>query len=282
MIPDDRRASRRPGGSTALRLAGATALITGATGGIGMAIARRLHAEGVRLILSGRRPDAVQALADELGAATEVADLSSAADVARLGESAARAEIDLLVANAALPASGDLMDLTAEQIDRMLDVNLRAPIALARAVTPGLIDRGRGHLVFISSLSGKAAAPTSSMYAATKFGLRGFALSLREDLAPHGIGASLVSPGFIRDAGMFARADVQLPAGVGTRSPLEVADAVVRAVQRNRAEIAVAPLGLRAGATLATAVPGLAAWGARRMGSHRIAAEMAERQRGER
>jgi short-subunit dehydrogenase len=282
MTPDHRRASRRPAGGPALRLAGATALITGATGGIGTAIARRLHAEGVRLILSGRRPEAVQALADELGAATEVADLSSAADVTRLGESAARAEIDLLVANAALPASGDLLELTAEQIDRMLDVNLRAPIALSRAVTPGLIDRGRGHLVFIASLSGKAAAPASSMYAATKFGLRGFALSLREDLAPHGIGASLVSPGFIRDAGMFARADVPLPAGVGTRAPSEVAQAVVRAVQRNRAEIAVAPLGLRAGATLATAAPGLAAWGARRMGSHRIAAEMAERQRGER
>ena len=74
-----------------------------------------------------------------------------------------------------------------------------------------MIDRGHGHLVFISSLSGKVASPASSIYSATKFGLRGFALGLREDLAPHGVGVSVVLPGFIRDAGMFAEAAVKLP-----------------------------------------------------------------------
>ena len=94
----------------------------------------------------------------------------------------------------------------------MLEVNLRAPIALARALAPAMIARGSGHIVFISSLAGKAAAPASSIYSATKFGLRGFALGLREDLRPHGVGVSVVLPGFIRDAGMFADARRQAAA----------------------------------------------------------------------
>ena len=122
----------------------------------------------------------------------------------------------MLVANAALPASGELDDLALEQIDRILEVNLRAPIALARALTPLMIDRGHGHMVFLSSLSGKVASPASSLYSATKFGLRGFALGARADLRPHGIGVSVVLPGFIRDAGMFSDSGTVLPRGVGT------------------------------------------------------------------
>ena len=118
----------------------------------------------------------------------------------------------------ALPASGALSELDGDQIDRMLDVNLRAPIALAHGLVPMMTARGSGQMVFISSLSGKAASPASSLYSATKFGLRGFALGLREDLRRSGVGVSLVFPGFIRDAGMFAEAGVQLPPGV--RHPL--------------------------------------------------------------
>src|SRR5207302_648948 len=86
-----------------------------------------------------------------------------------------------------------------------------------------------------------------------KFGLRGFALGLREDLRPHGVGVSLVLPGFIRDAGMFAEANVELPRGVGTRSPEEVAAGVLKAIEQNRAEVEVAPLGVRLGATFGSA-----------------------------
>ena len=114
----------------------------------------------------------------------------------------------------------------------MLEVNLRAPVALARALIPGMIDRGAGHLVFISSLQGKAATPAAPLYLATKFGLRGFALGMREDLRGHGIGVSTVFPGFIRDAGMFATSGVRLPPGVGTRSPEDVADACSRGDRR--------------------------------------------------
>jgi short-subunit dehydrogenase len=190
--------------------------------------------------------------------------------------------VDLLVANAALPASGRLSELSQAQIDRMLDVNLRAPIALARAVSPGMAASGRGHLVFVSSLSGKTASPASSIYSATKFGLRGFAFGLREDLRGSGVGVSVVAPGFIRDAGMYAKTGVKLPLGVGTRSPEDVAGAVLHAIERNRAEIDVAPLGMRAGAALGSVAPGLVGWASHRLGSAQVAAQMAERQRDQR
>jgi short-subunit dehydrogenase len=145
-----------------------------------------------------------------------------------------------------------------------------------------MVARGRGHMVFISSLSGKAASPASSMYSATKFGLRGFALALREDLRPHGVGVSTVTPGFIRDAGMFADAGVSLPWFVQTRSPEQVADAVVRAAERNRAEIDVAPMPLRLGAWFASVAPAAAAEVSRRLGSDRIALAHVEGQRDKR
>ncbi|HEX3977887.1 MAG TPA: SDR family NAD(P)-dependent oxidoreductase [Solirubrobacteraceae bacterium] len=263
-------------------LAGSTALVTGATGGIGDAIARALRARGVRLLVSGRREAKLTRLAEDLGASAIVCDLSVAEEVDRLASAALEAGVDVLVANAALPATGLLSELTQPQIDRMLDVNLRAPIALARVLAPAMVARGRGHLVFVSSISGKVASPASSMYNATKFGLRGFAFGLREDLRGTEVGVSVVAPGFIREAGMFAKTAVRLPPGVGTRSPQDVAAAVVRAIERNRAELDVAPLGLRAGAAFGSVAPGLAGWVSDKLGSARIAEQMAETQRDER
>lgn len=254
-------------------LLGRKVLLTGATGGIGMAIARELAASGSQLVLSGRRRDVLEPLAQELGAIAVPCDLSVREEVARLAEVAG--PVDVLVANAALPGSGWLLELTEAQIDANLEVNLRAPIALARALAPGMVERGHGHLVFISSLAGRAASPASSLYSATKFGLRGFALGLRADLARAGVGVSVVSPGFIREAGMFAEAGVQLPRGVGTRSPQDVARAVLIAIRRNRAEVDVAPFSLRAGASFASVAPGLAAQVSRRLGSDTIAEDVA-------
>jgi uncharacterized protein len=270
------------GAGARLQLAGTTALVTGATGGLGGAIASALHDRGAELIVSGRRADELESRAAVLGARAVVADLTVRQDVARLGAVALETGVDVLVANAALPASGLLTDLTDEQIDRMLEVNLRAPIMLAHALVPALVARGRGHLVFVSSLSGKAAGPASSLYSATKFGLRGFALALRQDLAAHGVGVSLVSPGFIRDAGMFADSGVKLPPGTGTRTSGDVAAAVIRVIETNRAEIDVAPATLRAGAAFASLAPQLAASASRLAGSDRVSDELAQRQRDKR
>ncbi len=248
-------------------------LLTGATGGIGHAIARAFAARGADLLISGRRREVLEPLAAETGARPMPCDLADRAAVRALA--AQLGAVDVLVANAALPASGVLSELDQDEIDRMLEVNLRAPVALSRALVPGMVERGRGHLVFISSLAGKATSPASSLYSATKFGLRGFGLALRTDLASQGVGVSVVLPGFISGAGMFAEAGIDLPSGVGTRSPEQVAAGVIRAIERDRAEVDVAPVGLRLGAALAAVAPGMAAAVSRRLGSDRIATELA-------
>lgn len=263
-------------GSQFLQISGSTVLLTGATGGLGQAIARRLNALGAGLILTGRRVEVLETLAQELGARAVAADLSLAEDVARVA--AESGEVDILIANAGLPASGALESFSVEEIDRALDVNLRAPIVLARELSPGMVRRGRGHLLFMSSLAGKAATPRTALYNATKFGLRGFAGALRADLRGTGVGVSAIFPGFISDAGLFADADVKLPPGVGTRSPEHVADAVVGAIERNRGEVDVAPLPLRAGTLFASVAPELAGAVARRMGSDDISRKMQEGQ----
>jgi len=153
---------------------------------------------------------------------------------------------------------------------------------MARALVPGMIERGTGHLVFISSLSGKFASAGASVYNATKFGLRGFGFALNEDLRGTGVGATTVFPGFIREAGMFADSGVKLPRGVGTRTPDDVARAVIRGIEKNRAEIDVAPLSLASGARLFGSAPRLVAAINRRLGSDPLADAIAEGQRDKR
>jgi short-subunit dehydrogenase len=261
---------------TGMRLQGARVLLTGASGGIGHAIARRLAREGSQLVLTGRRAEVLDELAAELGARALAIDLARRKEVRRLIKSAG--EIDVLIANAALPATGRLAKLDGERVDAALEVNLRAPIALAHALAPAMAARGRGHLVFIGSLSGKAATAGSSLYNATKFGLRGFALSLRAELAPAGVGVSLVAPGFVSAAGMYAETQIELPLGVSTRTPEQVADAVVTAIERNRGEIDVASISMRLGADFSSLAPGLAARASRALGGERLALEFERRQ----
>jgi short-subunit dehydrogenase len=265
-----------------MELRGARVLLTGATGGIGRALALGFAARGAEVVLTGRRAEVLDSLAERIGARATVlpADLADRAAQEDLLERAG--DVDVLVANAALPASGLLSDYSIDEIDRALDVNLRAPIVMAKLAAERMVAQGRGHLVFVSSLSGKSASGRASLYNATKFGMRGFALGLREDMRPHGVGVSTVFPGFIRDAGMFAEAGVKLPRGVGTRTPADVARATVRAVERNIAEIDVAPLGLRLGALFGGAAPALAAAVQRRAGGDEITRGLAEGQRGKR
>ncbi|HXS47951.1 MAG TPA: SDR family NAD(P)-dependent oxidoreductase, partial [Solirubrobacterales bacterium] len=242
-----------------MELAGRTALLTGATGGLGRAIAAALAERGATLTLSGRKAEALEALATELpGEEHRVlpADLADPGAAEKLAAEAG--DVDILIANAGLPGTGRLPDFSAEELTGALRVNLEAPILLARALEPAMLEKGSGHMVFISSLSGKSATPLSSIYNATKFGLRGFALGLRADLDPQGIGVSLVSPGTIREAGMYSDSGAPPIPGLGTGTPAQVASAVVKAIEHNKVEVTVAPLQQRLLAHFALTSPSIA------------------------
>ena len=260
-------------------ISGANVLITGASGGIGEAIAHAVAAKGGRLILTGRRSAVVSALAERLGGNAIAADLATPDGPAELVREAGH--VDILIANAGVPASGAVTEYTIDEIDRAIDVNLRAPVILAKLLAEQMIPRRRGPLVFMSSLSGKSASAGTALYNGTKFGVRGFSLGLRDDLRPHGIGVSSIFPGPVRDAGMIADSAVSLPR-LGTRTAAQVAHATVRAIERNRAETTVAPVGLRAATLVGALAPDTAARLARLSGSDKIVTAISEGQRSKR
>lgn len=259
-----------------MELAGRRALLTGATGGLGRAIAKALADRGASVTLSARKAEALEALAAELpgeGHRVLAADLAEPGAAEKLA--AAAGAVDVLVANAGLPGAGWLTDFTPEQVSRAVRVNLEGPMLLSQALFPAMIERGSGHLVFVASLAGKSASPLSSIYNATKFGLRGFALGLRQDLGPKGVGVSLVSPGFIREAGMFAEAGAKSPPGLGTGTPEQVGAAVVKAVERDKVEVTVGPLVQRTLAHVGLASPRAAILAQSGSAGQKAAAEIA-------
>ncbi|HST92047.1 MAG TPA: SDR family NAD(P)-dependent oxidoreductase, partial [Brevundimonas sp.] len=205
-----------------MELDGKRILVSGATGGLGQAISNELAGAGAALVLSSRREKELTAIAKALPGGADRHEVI-AADLAKSGAPEklidAAGDIDGLVANAALPATGRLEELSDTDVKRALDVNFEAPILMAHKLVPDLLEKGDGHIVFIASLAGHVASPHSSLYSASKFGLRGFAFGLRADLADNGVGVSVVSPGFVRDAGMFADAGAEAPPGMGTTTP---------------------------------------------------------------
>jgi short-subunit dehydrogenase len=259
-----------------MELSGRKALLTGATGGLGIAIAKALAGRGAAVALSSRKAEALEALAAELpgtGHSTLPADLAEPGAAEQLA--AAAGDVDVLVANAGLPGAGRMEGFSPEQVKRTLRVNLEAPMLLAQALYPRMLEQGSGHLVFVASLSGKAPSPQSSIYNATKFGLRGFALGLRTDLSPQGIGVSIVSPGFIREAGMFAESGATPPAGLGTSTPEAVARGTVKAIEADKVEVAVAPVQQRFLAHFGLISPGIAVRTASGAAGQKAAAEVA-------
>ena len=220
-------------------------------------MAVELSRQGCEVVVTGRRPDALEALGSRIGARTVVADLAEPSGLHLLLEQSG--ELDILVANAAIPASGDLEEWDQDGIERALRVNLAAPVTITRAMLPSVRARGWGHFVYVSSLSGKVGSRGTALYSATKFGVRGFAAALRCDLRGSGVGCSVVSPGFVRDAGLFADTGVSLPPGFPSATSRQVALAVVKAIRTDRAEVTVAALPLRIGAALGGVFPGISA-----------------------
>ena len=262
-------------------LRGKTVLLTGASTGLGPHIARRLHREAAKLVLSARNEEALNKLAAELGGARVIlADLSRSGEPERLAREAG--DIDVLVSNAGIPATGRLATFQIEEIDRAIAVNLRAGIVLAKLLAPGMVERRSGHLVVMSSIAGKIPSGGETIYNATKFGIRGFGLALREELWGTGVGVSVITPTFVSEAGMWAVTGLKPHPIAGEVSPAQVADAVWSAITRNRREVDVVPIQLRTVLKLQALTPGVFATTARWMGATRPNEDLDERQRDKR
>jgi 3-oxoacyl-[acyl-carrier protein] reductase len=182
-------------------LSGKTALVTGASGGLGSAITRALHAQGAQVVLSGTRAEALQALAAELGerAFSAPANLSDAAAVDGLvGQAEALAgQVDILVSNAGLTRDGLLLRMKDEDWDAVIRVNLEAYFRLSRAALRGMMKRRWGRIVGIASVVGVTGNPGQANYAASKAGMIGFSKALAQEVAARNVTVNCVAPGFI-------------------------------------------------------------------------------------
>ena len=182
-------------------LTGKTALVTGATGGLGAEIARGLHAQGAKVVLSGTRENVLADLAAELpGAVIAAANLSDAASVDGLvgkAEDAAGAGLDILIANAGITRDGLILRMKDEDWETVIKVNLEAYFRLARAVTRGMMKRRYGRIIAITSVVGVTGNPGQTNYAASKAGMIGFSKALAQEVASRNITVNCIAPGFI-------------------------------------------------------------------------------------
>lgn len=233
-----------------LPLSGQRILLTGASRGIGRAIALDLAAAGAELLLVARSAEGLEALAAELAtrggrARWEAADLAQPADRARV-IAAARAwgGLTAVVNNAGIEHTLAFVDQTPEEIDQQVAVNLLAPLQLTHALLPELVARRDGAVVMVSSMSGKSATPYNAVYSATKHALQGFCASLAIELEGTGVRVASVCPSFVADAGMWHDTGLQAPPLLREVPLADVLGAVRRGLGRG-GEILVTPTPVR-------------------------------------
>jgi 3-oxoacyl-[acyl-carrier protein] reductase len=219
-------------------LTGKTALVTGASGGIGGAIARALHAQGATVVLSGTRAEALEAVKAELGsrafiAPANLSDIASVEALPKAAEEAAGSGIDILVNNAGITRDNLFMRMKDDEWDQVIAVNLTAAFRLSRAVLRGMMKKRWGRIIQVTSVVGATGNPGQANYAAAKAGLAGMTKSLAAEVASRNITVNAVAPGFIQTAMTDVLTDQQkqtistrIPAGrMGL--PEEIAAAVV-------------------------------------------------------
>jgi short-subunit dehydrogenase len=237
--------------TTLKKLQGRTAIVTGTSRGIGPYIAGSLAQEGVNLVLAARSAGELDRVAAdvrryEVPVITVPTDLADRAAPQSLVAAAERefGEIDILVNNAGFEWQIPFHRLTLAEIEYTIRVNLMAPLELTHMLLPGMLDRGRGHIVNVSSIAGYVGFPYTEVYAAAKSGLTGFTRTLRADYHNRGVSASTLILGAIGGAGFGVRAEQE----TGIKAPSfplpharTVGKATVRAIKRDRAEIVIFP-----------------------------------------
>lgn len=218
-------------------LANEVVIVTGASSGIGAATAKELARYGAQVVLAARREDELAKQVAEITSAGNQAvaiptDISDSTQITRLVDQVLErfGRVDVLVNNAGVGWQKPFVDESVERIDQMLDINLRGAILATHAVLPGMLERRDGAIIAVASVAGHIAV--SSLYSATKYGLRGFMLALRRELAGTGVTASVVSPGFIRTA---LSGDSRFP----MPGPQLVARAIADLVVKPRREVIV-------------------------------------------
>ncbi|MGA4957564.1 SDR family NAD(P)-dependent oxidoreductase [Streptomyces lavendulocolor] len=264
------RHETRPGGArpAGRPVARPVLLVTGASSGIGEAVADRFAADGRwRLLLGGRDEERLAAVARRTGGGALRADLGERAGVERLAAGALEREgrVDTLVAAAGIGWAGPFTRMPADDIDRLITLNLTSVVHLVRLLLPGMAERGTGRVVMIGSMAGRVGVGNEAVYAATKGGLLAFADSLRYELAGTRVGVTVVLPGAV-DTPFFARRGAPYHRDRPRPVPAErVAEVVWQAVVRGRDDVFV-PSWLGIPARLHGAVPGFFRAMAKRFG----------------
>lgn len=250
-----------------MELRGAVVVITGASSGFGELAARRFSRLGARVVLAARRADRLEGLAAELrergGEATAVA--CDVAEVAQIDALAARVKelhggIDVLVNNAGIPGGGAFAHLTAEQIERVIRVNVLGVLQGTRAFLPMFTERGRGHIVNVASLAGRFATPGHSVYTASKHAVVAFGEALSYELEPHGIRVTTVNPGFASTEGFPQKG---VPSFL-VMSADRVAATIVDVVRRDMGPEVAVPRAVAPLQIFRVLTPALYRWGVRR------------------
>lgn len=246
-------------GVRAVRIANQVALVTGASSGVGWAVALRLAAAGARLILHGRDQRRLSALAGRTGGLPVAGDLADPAEVDRLVDEAGRfpgGGVDILVNNAGAGWAGPFGEMARDDLERLVAVNLVAPMRLTRALLPAMCARRDGYVMFVTSIAGRTGVAGEAVYSATKAGLDTFAESLRLEVGPAGVGVGAFVLG-VADTAFFQRRGRPYERRSPRPLPPErVAEQLVAAIADGDAE-RYAPGWLRLPVAVRGAVPGL-------------------------
>ena len=249
------------------QIEGKHVLLTGGSRGIGPVIAEALARSGAHIALAARSQKGLDQVAKSLGKfdvqiTTVAVDLAQSDQRHRLVSSVLEkfGTIEILVNNAGLETEGAYLSLPWEKIQETIEVNLVAPMELTHLILPHMLEKKMGHIVNIASIAAKCGGPYAATYDATKAGLAEWTQGLRLELANSGVHFSTIFPGYITDVGMFARFGLTPPRSIGSCTPVQVANAVIKAIEQNTLEVIVNSTSQRLFYALKELSPSLGDW----------------------